>query len=309
LEYMFDIYNNVDIYNWTFRFSHQYKSYLVKHKVWATQKKLKKKLRTGSTRTTILTYLKAFANYIHSNRPFPPGNPMKRIQLGSSGQKLDTGRAISESDRTTILNAADAYLTLGGKSKDRRRYGHLKIEDKPKVPGARVYRDRAIIYTLVETGMRRMEVTEIRINKVKFKVREITVLTKGSSEKTKVISKAGIQAIKDYVDNERDLDNEHFDSDYLFLNYWKNNSAKEKLSPTAINIIWNRVLASTTIEGKTPHSARHGMAFRILNSKKGNVSAVKDMLDHQNEIYALTYLKVTKNEMKNILDELDEDEQ
>ncbi len=56
------------------------------------------------------------------------------------------------------------------------------------------------------------------------------------------------------------------------------------------------------MEGKAPHSARHGMG-RYLIEKTGNVAAVQRQLGHQNAAYSLQYARITREELNEALDE------
>lgn len=64
-------------------------------------------------------------------------------------------------------------IKIGGVSKDRNRY---RNKERPRRKGYRAYRNRAIVYTLIETGMRRAEITRINIGNVDFLKGAITVV-------------------------------------------------------------------------------------------------------------------------------------
>jgi integrase len=72
--------------------------------------------------------------------------------------------------------------------------------------GYRPFRNRAIVYTLIETGMRRAAVRNIDLAVVDFKIRLINVEEKGGRTHGYKISREGISAIKNYVKKERSAD-------------------------------------------------------------------------------------------------------
>src|SRR5207245_10867388 len=104
----------------------------------------------------ILAHLKTFATWVHTHQPFPLGHPMAAIKLPALGTGLEVDRALTAAERRRLLDAADLLLALGGRSKDRKRY---KTGERPCRKGYRPYRNRAIVYTVMETGMGRAGVT------------------------------------------------------------------------------------------------------------------------------------------------------
>jgi len=108
--------------------------------------------RRWSDRTInrVLAHLKTFAQWIHQHRPFPLGNPMAKLGLLKLAGGLDVERALTEAERRQLLDAADYLPVTGGRSKDRRRHGHRAATERPQRQGYRPWRNRAILYTLVE---------------------------------------------------------------------------------------------------------------------------------------------------------------
>ena len=92
----------------------------------------------------ILAHLKTFATWVHTHQPFPLGPPMAAIKLPALGTGLEVDRALTAAERRRLLDAADLLLTMGGRSKDRKRY---KTGERPRRTGYRPYRNRAIVYT------------------------------------------------------------------------------------------------------------------------------------------------------------------
>jgi hypothetical protein len=102
-----------------------------------------------------LAHLKTFAKWIHKFKPLPLGNTMTKMKLMPIGNSLAIERAISPTKRRRILDAADTLPIVGGRSKDRHRF---RDKERPMRKGYRPFRNRAIVYTLIETGMRRAAV-------------------------------------------------------------------------------------------------------------------------------------------------------
>ena len=225
---------------------------------------------------------------------------MAKISLLKVGTGLEIERALSVSERRKMLDAADLLLVAGGISKDRNRH---KSGEKPRRKGYRPYRNRAIVYVLIETGMRRAAITNIEIKNVDFKKKSITTTEKGGHSHTYQISAEGLQAIRDYLDNERDDDTEKWKkSPALFLPAATVSTSAGHLTVPVINSIWNEVAKLARVEGKTPHSARHAMGRHIIE-KTGNIAAVQRQLGHRNAAYSIQYARITAEELAAVLEE------
>jgi len=139
---------------------------------------------------------------------------MAAIKLPALGTGLEVDRALTAAERRRLLDAADLLLTIGGRSQDRKRY---KTGGRPRRKGYRLYRNRAIVYTLIETGMRRAAVTHFDLAQANLAGRRLTVVEKGGHTHTYQISREGLQAIQDYVVHERMQDAAQWPSPALFL--------------------------------------------------------------------------------------------
>lgn len=278
---------------WSPRISKSFQDYLRREQV--------DNQRRWNDRTVhrVMAHLKTFAKWVHKMRPFPLGNPMGKISLPSVGTSLEVERALTPSERRKMLDAADLLLQVGGRSKDRNRYRQV---ERPTHKAFRPYRNRAIVYALIETGMRRAAITNLDLSSVDWKERTVTVLEKGGSTHSYSISKEGLGAIRDYVERERPADAEHWQAPALFLAVPNNPRARARMSPRSINVIWDEVSKVAGVEGRTPHSARHAMGKHLIE-KTGNVAAVQRQLGHKNAVYSMQYARITKGELLEVIDE------
>lgn len=271
----------------------------------AFQERMRKELVDGHRRWSdrtlnrVMAHLKTFAKWINKLRPFPLGNPMEKIRLQPLGTGLEVEKALTVSERRKILDAADLLMEIGGRSRDRGRY---RGAERPKRKGYRALRNRAIIYTLIETGMRRAAAASINLNQVDFKKKTITVEEKGSVEHAYQISNEGLQAIQDYIGQERPQDDAKWRSLALFLSPFTNPHGNGRLSAQVINDVWNEVLEIAGVENKTPHSARHAMGKHIME-KTGNVAAVQRQLGHKNAVYSMQYSRITAEELGEVIND------
>lgn len=225
---------------------------------------------------------------------------MEKIRGFPVTSTLEIERALTPSERRRILDAADRILLTGGRSKNRRLYADFS--QRPVRKGYRPYRNRAIVYTLIETGMRRAAVCNLNLSGVDFQKRLLTVEEKGRNLHTYRISREGIQAIKDYLDHERTVDDEKWISPALFLPAKTVARSSGRITTRMVNYIWKDICREAGVKGKTPHCARHAMG-KYLIEKTGNVAAVKKQLGHKNAAYSMEYARITGDELARVLDE------
>ncbi len=290
LDYMLSRTGSIKRSNWTLKTSRGFQQYLK-----SQTDPDGKSLRNDRTTDRIFAHLKTFAKWIHRIQPFTLFNPMLKVKLSDSGKFLDIDNAISSEEREKLLGVADNLVTLTALSKDKHRF---KDKEKPQLKYKRPYRDRAIVYTLTETGMRRSDVINITIDKVNFKTKKIFI--KGKKTFKYQISKQGINAIKDYIKKERGKDIVKWQSNTLFLPSSTVSRGTGKLTPCVINNIWNKVCKEAGIIGKTPHSSRHAMGIYIMK-KTGNPAAIQKQLGHKNPAYSVQYSKVLEQKIEEIL--------
>lgn len=287
---------NDDRQNWTPRLSRVFLDFL------KTQLDQKTGQRRYQDRTInrILTHNKTFAKFIQGLRAFPLGDPMQKLKLIPVSAGLEVERALTKTERRRMLDAADLLTQNQGISKDRNRY--RDIEDRPKRKRFRPYRNRAIVYCLIETGMRRAAIKNLNFESIDFVHKQLKVQEKGGFTHSYQISSQGLAAIADYLEHERGQDEEYFTTNALFLASSTTPKGDGRLSVRSINLIWNEVASLAGVEGKTPHSARHSMGKHIIE-KTGNIAAVQKQLGHRNPTYSMQYARITKDELKAVLDD------
>ena len=245
----------------------------------------------------MMAHLKTFSKWINKLMPFPLGDPMGKIKGFPIGSGLEIERALTPTERRRMLDYSDRLPETGGKSKDRHRY---RTKERPVRKGFRPYRNRAIIYTLIETGMRRGAVCRINLDDIDFQGKKIAVQEKGGLIHSYKISNEGLEAIRDYIEKERTLDNLEWKSPALFLPYNTKPNPKGRLTSQSINQVWNQITEKAGVEGKTPHSARHAMGKHVIE-KTGNVAAVQRVLGHKNAAYSMQYARITDKELDEVL--------
>ena len=286
---------------WSPRLSKAFQEHLRREKVSrkGAEGEVVERRRSDRTINRILAHLKTFSKWVHKLRPFPLGDPMEKIKLAPLGTGLEVERALTAAERRKILDAADLLVEIGGRSKDRSRYRGV---ERPKRKGYRALRNRAIVYALVETGMRRAAVRNLDLKDVDFRKRVVRVVEKGGVEHAYQISQEGLQAIKDYIERERPEDHEKWGSPALFLSPVTNALGDGRPNVKIINEVWNEVAGLAGVANKTPHSARHAMGKHI-REKTGNVAAVQRQLGHRNAVYSMQYSRITADELDEVINQ------
>lgn len=242
----------------------------------------------------ITAHLKTFARWINKLKPFPLGEPTAKLGTLPVGTGLEVDRALTPSERRRLLDAADQLPLIGGRSRDRGRFCN---QPRPVLKSYRPWRNRAIIYSLIETGMRRGAVANLKLADIKFESRLLPVVEKGGYTHAYKISRQGVGAIRDYLENERSDDDAYWESTALFLPARSVASASGILSARTISSIWSEVCAVAHVEGKSPHAARHAMGKHII-VKTGNIAAVQRQLGHKNAVYSMQYARISDKELE-----------
>ena len=183
--------------------------------------------------------MKSFSRWAHKHCPFPLGDPMEEIRVNKTGSLLDIERALTKKEYQTLLDYADRLIIDGGRSTDRRRHKNKAV--RPRRETYRPYRNRAIIYTLLETGMRRAAVTHITLDDIDRQAKKITALEKGGNQHSYKITAQGLKAIEDYIEQERPFDAEFYTSPALFLSARHPKNITGKIQPRQVNRVWDEV--------------------------------------------------------------------
>jgi site-specific recombinase XerD len=112
--------------------------------------------------------------------------------------------------------------------------------------------------------MRRAAVTHLLLTDADFQRKTVTVEKKGGVRHAYQISKEGLDAISDCLDEERPADVARWHSPVLFFASKTIQNTGGSLSVRTISQIWDEVCVFAGVEGKTPHSARHALGRHII---------------------------------------------
>ncbi len=137
-------------------------------------------------------------------------------------------------------------------------------------------RDKMILETLYNTGMRRAELIGLRTGDVDFFKNQFKVLGKGNKERLIPFGHNLSRSLNRYVEQREN----HFPNQsggFLFLT----DKGKMLYPKMVYNLVKKYLSLITTVEQKSPHVLRHSFATHLSNNG-ADLNAIKTLLGHAN---------------------------
>ncbi len=155
-------------------------------------------------------------------------------------------------------------------------------------------RDRLIVELFYATGIRRIELIELKISDIDLQGKTLKVLGKRNKERYIPLIDSVVETIKGYLDYRHRLP-EIIDTDYLFLTK-KGHKIYEMLVYRIINKYFSK--ASSKLKC-SPHVLRHSFATHLLN-EGADINAVKELLGHTSLAATQVYTHSSIAELKKV---------
>ena len=155
-------------------------------------------------------------------------------------------------------------------------------------------RDKLIIELFYSTGIRRIELTELKLTNVDAANKTLKVIGKRNKERYVPLLNSVIKTIRLYIQERNKLEVIK-DSSYLFLTR-KGVKIYETLVYRIINQYFS--LASSKVK-KSPHILRHSFATHLLN-QGADLNAVKELLGHTSLAATQVYTHNSIAELKKV---------
>ena len=155
-------------------------------------------------------------------------------------------------------------------------------------------RDKLIIELFYSTGIRRIELVELKIDDINLSQKTLKVLGKRNKERLLPLLDSVLTTIKQYL-KDRDSVNNSESNRYLFITK-KGNKIYETLVYRVINSYFSK--ASTKVK-KSPHILRHSFATHLLN-QGADLNAVKELLGHSSLAATQIYTHSSIAELKKV---------
>jgi integrase len=290
----------------TASYGHERISTALKRDVLAWQRALKEQGLAPATVNNHLASLSGFTTWVHAQSPrlFPVGDPAKGI--GELGLPPLEPRALSETQVRSLKNLCDR-LEHFHQLRGQRWAG--KRGDVPVRATGRPLRDRAMVYVLLSTGLRREEVIRLNLDQVSpnspatlrqaRQGRIARVQGKGSTERTVFLSNDARLALADYLERERPRD-VGSETTALFLSATgiPARATDGRLSPRAVNLILTQIGrwhdaevkdANRHISPLKPHDLRHTFAFQLARATGPDAYELERRLGHRSQRYIQRY--------------------
>ena len=195
-----------------------------------------------------ISTLKSFFNFL-KRRAKIKKNPMSKV----ISPKMPSRLPVFIPEKLLMHSLKDDYL----------------IEDFP------LRRDLLVLELLYQTGMRRSELIELRVQDIDRKKKRIKVYGKGGKERLIPVGKTLINKIEKYLDF-RSVEFEHPPEILLLTNKGK------KMYPKFVYTIVHKYLSRiSTMEKRSPHVLRHSFATHLA-SNGAELNAIKELLGHAN---------------------------
>ena len=291
------------------RYGQELISSCVKRDVVAWQQSLLNQGLASATINHHLASLSSFATWIctQNNTLFSMGDPTKGI--GDVTLPPLEPRALSEQQVQSLKNLCDRllpYYRLKG------RQWNPMDEETPLRLHARPWRDRAIVFVLLSTGLRREELVNLNISQVRpntadglraaRRARINGVKGKGKTQRHVFLSADARLALADYLDQEhlKDKVDMPIEKTPLFLSAEgiPLRSSDGRLSSRSINNIldqigrWHDAELDDTerhISPLRPHDLRHTFAFQLAKATGADAYELERRLGHRSQRYIQRY--------------------
>lgn len=288
------------------RYGHDRISICVQRDVQAWLVSLQAQEFAPATINNHLASLSTFATWVATQSPdlFPLGNPTRGIGELSTGP-LEP-RALSTAQVQSLKNLCDRLPRLhqmkGPRWYTRRAAPPIHAHSRP-------WRDRAIVFVLLSTGLRRSELVQLDLVQVEphdpvvlrvaRRARIRRVRGKGNSERDVFLSHDARIALADYLERERTGDT-NSTTTALFLSAASvaARAPDGRLSCRSINFILEHIGqwhdadmrdSQRHISPLRPHDLRHTFAFLLAKATGADAYELERRLGHRSQRYIQRY--------------------
>ena len=268
------------------------------------QRHLAEKLAPATVNNHVAS-LSGFATWVSAQEPglFATGNPSTGVPTlplpPLEPRSLTPGQVRSLKN---LCDRLERYSQRKSRQRGRRdpprRHGH-----------SRPVRDRAIVFLLLSTGLRRQELVLLDLDQVQpaqpallraaRRARIVGVRGKGKTQRTVFLSVDARHALADYLEEERPFDATS-ESTALFLSAASVSSRRPdgRLSGRSINTILERIgrihdaehtEPQRHISPLRPHDLRHTFAFGLAQATNADPYELERRLGHRSQRYIARY--------------------
>jgi integrase len=273
--------------------------------VLAWQAELREQGLATATVNNHLASLSAFTTWVSTHQPdlFALGDPAKGI--GELALPPLEPRALTQAQVRSLKSVCDR-LPRFHQVKGRR---WQESDTIPLRAHARPWRDRAIVFVLLSTGLRREELVRLNLDQVEpitsealrqgRRARILRVIGKGKTERSVFLSADARAALADYLDKERSRDaTSQAKALFLSADGLPCRAPDGRLSPRAVNLILEQIGRWHDAEVRDPqrqiaplrpHDLRHTFAFQLAAATGADAYELERRLGHRSQRYIQRY--------------------
>ncbi len=207
-------------------------------------------IESGQSARSVNRRLSCLKTYFKDlrKRGFLQTDPMKKVIAPKIGKRLPI--VVQEHQMLTLFTHVDFGIDYGGQQQ------------------------RLLLELLYSTGMRRSEVSSLKINDIDLDRMVFRVSGKGNKQRMLPFARFLADLVEQFLAARKEMF-PGTDQPWLFLN-----RKGEQLSPESIyHIVRKHLSAVTTIEQRSPHVLRHSFATHLSNNG-ADLNAIKELLGH-----------------------------
>lgn len=166
------------------------------------------------------------------------------------------------------------------------------LEDISFGEGFVAFTDRIILELLYSSGMRRIELINLKESDIEWSLQQMRVLGKGNKERLVPLSAAMLDNLKDYI---KAKEAEHLNSQSLLVLA----NGKQLYEQYVYRTVKKYLSQITTLKKKSPHIMRHTFATHLLNNG-ASIQAIKELLGHASIAATQVYTHINIDELKKV---------
>jgi len=244
--------------------------------------------------TTERLYLTAAYNlyeFIAAERLGTPNLPRLRLLIRQRARKQ--GQRLPQFPRDNIEIITEYAINLA----------NLSVNDPSE--HLRNLRDRALLITLADTGLRIHEACSLRRGDLDWNEGKAVIIGKGDKQAVVRFSQRSMTALRDYLTARSKLDGgsgRPLSALPIFARHDRGAGKKVKpITPTTgRNIVDQRLreaLGETAAGTITPHSFRHYFVTTVLRASGGNLKLAQELARHRNITVTQRYAHLSDDEL------------
>lgn len=220
------------------------------------------------TRARKVATIKSFFKYLCNKAKVIDNNPSLELEAPKAAKKNPIYLTLDESKK--LLNTADKYTGRNNK------------------------RDFCILTFFLNTGIRLSELCSIKINEIRGDT--LTIIGKGSKERTVYLNVACIKALNKYLEFRNEEEDKIIDKEYLFIS-----EQKKKINKRSVERIVKKFITMSGLDAKkyTPHKLRHSAATLLYKYGKVDIRSLQAILGHESISTTTIYTHVDDEALRN----------